>query len=209
MNHSLAVFLKNHIHPRLSMYTKDVGGHLRNLSLSQRWDSTLKTTEDQYYLYMLEIELVNSIYKEKFKACEYKIALFPHCLRELLQKCRMVVGDIEHVCTGCTETCFIRRASDLLKRYKIRPYIWMTMNYEKALRKLKAEHKSFGVLGIACIPELMMGMRASVKMDIPVVGIPLNANRCSRWMGNFYENSFSLEQLKSLIEVANLKALKL
>lgn len=75
----------------------------------------------------------------------------------------------------------------------------MTMNYETSLNKLRAEHKSFGVLGIVCIPELVRGMRTCMNMDIPVVGIPLNANRCARWMGDFYENSFCVEQLEELV----------
>lgn len=199
MNHSLVSFLKDIVNPRLSVYTKGVTPHLRNLSLSQRWDWTLKTTEDQYHLYMLEIELVNRIHKEKFKVCEYKIALLPYCVRELQKQCQAVMGDIEHICMGCTETCFINRVTELLKEYQISPYIWMTMGYEEKLKKLKAEHKRFGVLGIACIPELVKGMRTCKKIDIPVVGIPLNANRCARWMGDFYENSFSLEQLENLV----------
>jgi hypothetical protein len=54
---------------------------------------------------------------------------------------------------------------------------------------------SFGVLGIACIPELAWGMRACMKRKIPVVGIPLDANRCMRWMGRFEETSVNLERL--------------
>jgi hypothetical protein len=198
-NYSLGSFFKDHVNPRLSMYTKGVAHHLSSLSLSQKWDRTLRTTENQYHLYMLEIELVNRIHKEKFKACEFKIALLPYCIRELQQKCHAVKGDIEHICKGCTEICFINRATELLKKYQIRPYILMTMNYEAKLKKLKTEYKSFGVLGIACIPELVKGLRICMKINIPVVGIPLNANRCARWMGDFYENSFSVEKLENLV----------
>jgi hypothetical protein len=42
-------------------------------------------------------------------------------------------------------------------------------------------------------------MKSCRKAGIPVVGIPLNANRCIRWMGDFYENSVDLEELKLLI----------
>jgi len=34
-----------------------------------------------------------------------------------------------------------------------------------------------------------------MKRKIPVVGIPLDANRCMRWMGRFEETSVNLERL--------------
>jgi hypothetical protein len=62
------------------------------------------------------------------------------------------------------------------------------------LRKMKShtaectikEKKTFSLLEIACIPELTWGMRNCRKNNIPVVGIPLNANRCIRWFDEFF-----------------------
>ena len=62
-------------------------------------------------------------------------------------------------------------------------------------------NKSLGVLGIACIPELVRGMRSCMKKNLSVVGIPLDANRCVRWMGNFNPNSVNLEMLESLVTI--------
>jgi hypothetical protein len=61
------------------------------------------------------------------------------------------------------------------------------------------EKKTFGVLGIACVPELTFGMRNCMKNNIPVVGIPLNANRCVRWFGEFFPNSIDLSELERLL----------
>jgi hypothetical protein len=174
--------------------------HLRTLPLSQRFDKTLRTNEEQYRLYMLEIELVNRIHKDTFKHSEYKFALIAHCLRDFRPDCRSVSGDIESVCKGCTEDCFINLGSLLLKKYEIHPYISVTMDLEKLFKKLKEEHKSVGALGIACVPELVNGMRLCMKLGIPPVGIPLDANRCSRWMRECKESSFNLQELEELIK---------
>ena len=61
------------------------------------------------------------------------------------------------------------------------------------------EKRTFGVLGIACIPELIWGMRNCRKNNIPVTGIPLNANRCVRWFGEFFPNSIDLVELERLV----------
>jgi hypothetical protein len=162
-------------------------------------DSTLTTTEEKYHLYMLEIELVNRIYKEEFKRSEYKFALIAHCLRDFRPDCRSLEGDFEALCRGCTEDCFIRLGSVLLEKYGIKPYISVEMDQERLFKRIKQEHPSIGALGIACIPELALGMRLCIRTGIPPVGIPLNANRCARWMAQAQETSFNLEQLEELL----------
>jgi len=67
------------------------------------------------------------------------------------------------------------------------------------------EKRTFGVLGIACIPELISGMRRCRKNNIPVVGIPLNANRCIRWFGEFFPNSIDLDELEKLLGEPKIK----
>ena len=155
--------------------------------------------EEKYHLYMLEIELVNRIYREDFKSSEYKFALMAHCLRDFRPGCRSEEGEFEAVCRGCTEDCFIHLGSVLLEKYGIKPYIYVEMNQGRLFRRLKQEHPSIGGRGIACIPELAMGMRLCIRIGIPPDGIPLNANRCTRWMSQAHEISFNLEKLEELL----------
>ncbi len=192
-------FVRETLRQSLSSYTRNVSKHLLGLPLAKRIDSTLATTEEKYHLYMLEIELVNRIHREDFKRAEYKFALIAHCLRDFRPDCRSVKGEFEAVCRGCTEDCLIRLGSVLLEQYGIKPFISVEMDQERLFQRLKQEHPSIGALGIACIPELAMGMRLCLKTGIPAVGIPLNANRCARWMSEAHETSFNLEQLEELL----------
>jgi hypothetical protein len=192
-------FIRENLRQSLSIYTQNVSNHLQSLSSAQKGDITIATREEQYHLYMLEIELVNRIYREEFKRSEYKFALIAHCLRDFRPECRSEKGDIEAVCKGCTEDCFVRLGSVLLEKYGIKPYISVEMDQERLFKRLKQEHPSIGALGIACIPELVRGMRLCIHTGIPPVGIPLNANRCARWMSQAYETSFNLEQLEELL----------
>lgn len=193
-------FVRETLRQSLSLYTKKVADHLQSLPWARRGDSILTTPEEQYHLYMLEIELVNRIYREEFKRAAYKFALIAHCLRDFRPECQAVEGDIEAVCQGCTEDCLIHLGSVLLEKYGIKPYISVEMDQERLFKKLKQEHPSIGALGIACIPELAQGMRLCLRTGIPPVGIPLNANRCARWMSQAQETSFNLEQLEELLK---------
>lgn len=195
----LISFIRHTLRESLSVYTTAVEQHLKSLPISQRFDPILKTKEDQYHLYMIEIELVNRIYREAFRQSGYKFALIAHCLRDFRPDCRAHSGNYETVCRGCTKDCLVNLGNLLLKKYDIHPYISITTDLGKLFKKIKAEHKSVGALGIACVPELVMGMRLCIEMDIPPVGIPLDANLCVRWMGKAHETSFNLEELEKLM----------
>jgi hypothetical protein len=192
------VSLMRSISPALSEYTPCVKEHLENLSILRFRDRRLWTSEEQHHLYMLEIELVNRTYGEEFMDCERKIAFLPHCLKDFEHGCKSSMGDIDYVCRGCSSACFLNRVSTLLKKNGVDPYIWMGTDLKK-LKGLSHSQRRIGGLGIACVPELVMGMRKSLKLDIPTVGVPLNANRCRRWMGAFYENSVDLEKIVQLV----------
>jgi len=198
-NTALIGHIRKTLHDALHPYTRAVKEHLKHITISQRFDRTIRTQEEGYHLYMLEIELVNRIYREAFQGSAYKFALLPHCLRDFRPRCGSVPGDMEYVCMGCTEDCFIRLGSQLLKKYGIQPYISITIDQEKLFRRLKAEHPNIGALGIACVPELAQAMRLCIKLGISPIGIPLSANRCARWMRQAHETSFSLEELEELL----------
>lgn len=189
------------ITPEMSKYTENTEKHLQGLSYWKLvWDKRLATSREQYHLYMLEIELTNRQYKESFRKADYKIALLPHCLRDLTVECKAAKNGFDRQCRHCSKKCFQNAACKLLESHNVEPYIWMGGDFKKLARQTINEGRTFGVLGIACIPELAMGMRRCRKYRIPVVGIPLNANRCIRWFGEFRPNSVNLEQLENLLQ---------
>jgi hypothetical protein len=197
---SLISFIRNNLKESLSMYTTNVKQHLKTVPLSQKFDGIITTKEFQYHLYMIEIELTNRICRETFQQSTYKFSLIAHCLRDFRPECKSVAGEYESVCNGCTKDCLIHLGSVLLKKYGIYPYISVSMDLKKLFSKIKEEHENPGALGIACVPELAMGMRLCMKLGIPSIGIPLDANRCARWMKKAYESSFNVKELELLLK---------
>ena len=192
--------LLNRLHDSLSIYTPGADDHIRSMPVYKYLtDNTIMTNRDQYHLYMIEIELVNRIYRQKFQHSNYKIALLPYCLSESPADCKATPDEIDQVCRKCRKSCYIHLASSLLEEKNIHPYILSRGNLKPLFRKLGSQYGTIGVLGIACIAELVAGMRLCMKAGLPVVGIPLNANRCPRWMGDFHENSVDMEELSELV----------
>jgi len=184
----------------MTPFLSGVDEHLRSLSMADRFDQTIRTTREQYLLYMLEIELINRINRDNFSKAPWRMALIAHCLRDFRKSCRSRPGDIEDQCTHCDLDCYVHMGSELLERYQIHPFISVSMDHRRLFKHLIDEHPEMGVLGIACIPELVEGMRLCERLGIPAVGIPLDANRCSRWLGECLETTYNVGELEKLIK---------
>ncbi len=197
---SMISYCLNSVHEPLKQYTRNTAGHLKNLPLSKLWDGRLATTEEQYHLYMLEIELTNRLNRNQFLQADHKISLQPYCLQDFSVKCKASDNGFDYQCKSCSKNCFQNYTSKILKDNSIEPYIWMGAHISKLVKEAKRKQQTLGILGIACIPELLMGMRKCRKYNIPVVGLPLNANRCIRWFGEFHPNSVDLEELEILVK---------
>jgi len=182
-----------------SKYFTDIDYHLENLSISEKCDSTLTTSREQYLLYMIEIELTNRLNKERFNLSETKFAFLPHCIHDLDKKCISASDGTDYVCKSCSKNCSINSVSRMMKLHNIKAYIWQEADLKKVFRLARSNGHSVGAFGVACIPELVNGLRLCAKYDVPAIGIPLDANRCRRWMGAFYPNSVNEKKILSLL----------
>jgi hypothetical protein len=183
----------------LGEYTREVTVHLRGLPLRSRWDRTLSMIEEQYHLAMLEIELANRAYLSRFRRSTLRLAFLPHCLRDMSRKCKSAPDHHDSVCMGCSARCWINGISSLLRDYSVLPYIWLRSDLGALFRSIRKEGVDVAVMGIACVPELARGIALCMRHQVPVIGLPLNANRCARWTGEFKANSVDLDQLEALL----------
>jgi hypothetical protein len=185
----------------LAEYLPGLRQHLREVPLYKIIsDKELFCSREQYYLYMVEFELVNRVHRNGFLNANFRIALLPYCLKESQTDCRASPDEIDYTCRRCLKTCYINRVSKVLREHQVNPYIWSRGSLKEMFRKLAGKHGSIGVLGIACIVELIRGMQVCMKAGLPVMGIPLNANRCARWMDVFHDTSVDLRALEGLLD---------
>ena len=201
-NSSIISYILHRAEFLLSGYTREVDDHLRQLSWNKIWDRRLGTIRQQYYLHMLEVSVINRVNRERFLQCDHKIALLIYCLQDFSAGCKASPDDFDYRCRHCSKNCYQNQVTRILEEHGIEPFIWMESDYKLLYKKLQRSGKSFGVLGIACLPELAWGIHACAGQGIPVVGIPLDGNRCIRWWGEFYQNSVNLEELEKLVSIS-------
>lgn len=184
----------------LSPFLTGIDEHLRHLSLAGRLDRTLRMGRNQYLFSMLEIELTNRINADEFNRAAWRMALIAHCLRDYRADCSASPGEIDEQCGRCDEKCFVCQGSGIMENLGVAPFISVTMDHRRLLAGLREEHTDMGVLGIACIPELVTGLRLCERLAIPAVGLPLDLNRCLRWTGRCLETTFNLQELERLLK---------
>jgi len=184
---------------RLASYLLDINAHKASLSLINRFSRSMTMSREQYIVSAVEIELRNRINGDAFRQCSEKLAFLPHCLHDLNADCGAKHKGLDMVCMCCSSSCYINEVSRLLRHHRVRPYIWMNTNLSRLLKTKATSPQAISVLGIACIPELAAGMRLCARAGVPVIGLPLDANRCSRWMGKFLQNTINLKRLENIV----------
>lgn len=131
-------FIVHTAHDMLSPYTTRVNLHLKDLPATKKiTDKVLFTSEEQYHIYMLEIELANRAFVKDFRKAKQKLAFLPHCLRDFDASCKSVVEGLDYVCKGCSKICIVNQVSSLLKKYNIEPYLWREANLKSLFKNIK------------------------------------------------------------------------
>jgi hypothetical protein len=154
-----------------------------------------------YHLRMLHIEVLNRLMQEDFQERKHKVVILPHCLRDFrADECKFQPGDVDYICKGCNRKCLIDQSRIFLKdRSGFSLYVSQIQDLEKLFDLASRRYGNIGLLGVACVPELYQGMVLAREMGIPAQGVPLNYNRCGRWMGKAQYTNFNLEQLEKII----------
>lgn len=150
-----------------------------------------------YQFHILKIEFLNKTYRDKFKSKEKKILILPKCLRKYQdERCKARINeDISYaVCSKCTKTCNINTITELAEGDNIPIYFGLSPYPDLSiiLRKIKNKYHNFGIIGVACIPELYKGMVIAIEHNIPPQGILLNYNGCEK-------TDVNLKRLKQIL----------
>jgi hypothetical protein len=167
---------------------------IRKRELDINYDNPMiHTNKMQYVLYMLLIEFSNRYWRAEFNRTEKKIIVLPRCVTgpefKFLKVKRTKIG--WHRIVGTQNEEYNAWAlAELSKKYDFEVFITMgnrfkEPNFLKVFRNLKKKYGSnFGLIAVACIPELALGNTYTMEMGIPSHAIPLFYSGCAKWHGS-------------------------
>jgi hypothetical protein len=130
---------------------------------------------DQKVIDGLLVKLLNKVFFIKFARTAYnERALFlPQCLRN--QECPAKLGANGIECVKCSRECSVKEAKTEAEKLGYRVFIVPGGGFVK---RLIMRHKPRGIIGVACLPEVMLGMELINKSKLPGQGVVLLRSGC-------------------------------
>ncbi|UCG03277.1 MAG: DUF116 domain-containing protein [Candidatus Heimdallarchaeota archaeon] len=169
-------------------YMKEVANRELDINYS---NPMLYTRKNEYVLYMLLIEYSNQIMKAAFDAAPKKIVLLPRCLTgpnfDLLRIKRTKIG--WHRILGCNNGNGLAwELTELGNQHNFEVFITMgnrfkEPNFLRVFRNLRKKYGHFGLLAVACLPELALGRTYIMEVGIPTIAVPIFFSGCAKWHG--------------------------
>jgi len=151
------------------------------------------TQKNEYILYMLLIEYSNQYWKPIFDKIplHQKIIVLPRCITgpefDELEVKRSKEG-WHRITSYKTKESSGWKLVHLSKELGFQVYITMGRkfkepNFLKVFRNLRKKYGYFGLITVACIPELIFGRTYIMEMGIPTQAVPLYFSGCAKWHG--------------------------
>jgi hypothetical protein len=139
---------------------------------------------DQKVIDGLLVRLLNKVDYIRFAKVAYnERALFlPQCLRN--QDCPAKLGANGIECIKCARDCSVKEAKIEAEKLGYKVFVVPGGGF---IRRLVARHKPKGIIGVACLPEVMMGMDMMNKVKLPAQGVVLLRSGCLNTQVNLAE----------------------
>ena len=136
---------------------------------------------EEYHLAMLGAELMNRAFARRFSETKERAILLPACMRgESAARCRAARPGLDMVCTQCDADCRIGRISRRAAADGIAVHIIPhSSDFSRWLRDWAAG-RDVGVVGVACVMQLITGGLELRDLGIPAQCVLLDHCGCAQ-----------------------------
>lgn len=136
--------------------------------------------EPEYHLNMVGAEIMNRTLRKEFESTGEKILLLPTCMSMQSSKCRAKVIKGDLTCVHCNPECTVSRTTLEMKQKGIRAVlIRHSSSFSKCLEPW-AGQKSTGLIGVACVLNLLTGGFEMKRLGIPSQCVFLDSPGCKK-----------------------------
>lgn len=168
----------------LGAYTTNVNSFVaRNTPIyTHREDRLLcLRAENEYHLNMVGAQIMNDALCTEFQVSQKKVVLLPTCMRNVPETgCKSQASDLVRECIGCNANCNIGRVKQSLNNHMHSVFlIPHSSNFSRFLRKWQGQ-KDTALIGVACVPNLIMGGYEMQSLGIPSQCVFLDYCGCQK-----------------------------
>lgn len=157
--------------------------------------------EVEYHLNMVGAEILNRSLTDGYSKTAKKVILLPTCMSQPAgNKCKAILKGRRLDCTGCSPNC---RINSIRKEYTSTnvevALIPHSSGFSKFLEHWKNQDQT-GLIGVACVLNLLKGGYEMQKLDIPSQCVFLDYCGCKKhWHKDGLPTSLNREQLRKVV----------
>lgn len=201
---SLALWFEEQSIYSLGKYTENVQKFLSSLDENEKWreDSVFRMRRRvEYHLNMFGAEVLNRSFREAFLKTKKKILLLPACMA-ISYTCKKQKNAQGYSCLACNDKCNVNNFNEI---GKIHGFDTIIISHESSVATLSKHEELFdketGVIGVACVLNLLSGGWMLEEQQIPAQCVLLDYCGCkSHWHDEGIPTGINFEQLQIILK---------
>lgn len=188
----------------LGKYTADVDKFLRDKYQEHLWREDVifcGRKEVEYHLNMVGAEIMNRAFRDDFNERSRKALLLPGCMRKSQKFCKAQETNLGLKCTECLKNCNVHQLTHIGDEQGFEVYI---VSHESSTfsKSSKEERNELGIVGVACVSNLIAGGWKSDSLGIPAQCVLLDSATCkNHWHDKGIPTGINIDHLIKLFNI--------
>ena len=185
----------------LGRYTAEVEPFLNDAEQNHRWKEDIifcSRRRVEYHLNMVGAEIMTRVNRDAFLHTSKKEILVPACMRSRKDgQCKALACEGGARCAGCSPDCRVHQLTEMGNEQGFGVLIISHGSSAFAKRK---ENEDVGIIGIACINNLISGGFKAKDLGIPAQCVILDYCGCkNHWHKDGIPTEININQLKKIL----------
>lgn len=188
----------------LEKYTRNVNSFLKNEYPKHKFKEDIILCGRQrveYHLNMVGAEIMNRAFRNDFLKTRIKKLLLPICMRYNNEKnCKAKHTQDGYVCRNCTAECRVSKLTEMGKKYGFE--VLIIPHGSSAFREEKVKYGEIGIVGVACVLNLMSGGWKARNLNLVPQCVILDYCGCkNHWSNEGIVTDINIDQLKKVLDI--------
>lgn len=157
--------------------------------------------EVEYHLNMVGAEIMNRAFKKDFHKRPRKALLLPGCMKISQANCKARETNLGLRCSGCSKICKVDQLTKMGDKHGFEVYI---ISHESSAfsKSSKEDRDELGIIGVACVSNLIAGGWKSDSIGIPAQCVLLDYSSCkNHWDNEGFPTDINVNKLMQLFNI--------
>ena len=196
----------------LGKYTSNINEFLKEKSQEHLFKEDVifcNRKEVEYHMNMVGAEIMNRAFKNEFNERPRKALLLPGCMRRSQEFCKAEKTKLGLSCIGCLKNCNVHALMNIGDKYGFEVYI---ISHESSAfsKSSQKDRNELGIVGVACISNLITGGWKSNSLGIPAQCVLLDSASCqNHWDKEGIPTDINANYLMKLFNIKSEEYYKL